>query len=98
MTKVFDYCYHDKATTQCLNDRPIKELCVFGIHGLFATAVQVGGSGCSSVGRAVASNTRGPLFETSHWQNLYSTFIYLFTINCIEKTKINKKRPGIAHL
>ena len=25
-------------------------------------------------------------------------FVYLFIINCIEKTKINKKRPGIAHL
>ena len=28
------------------------------------------GSGCSSVGRAVASNTRGPLFEYNNWQNL----------------------------
>ena len=25
-------------------------------------------------------------------------FFYLFTINCIEKTKINKKRLGMAHL
>ena len=24
-------------------------------------------------------------------------FVYLFTINSIEKTKINKKRPGRAH-
>ena len=24
-------------------------------------------------------------------------FVYLFIINCIEKTKINKKRPGMAH-
>ena len=22
---------------------------------------------------------------------------YLFTVNCIEKAKINKKRPGMAH-
>ena len=28
------------------------------------------GSGCGSVGRAVASNTRGPRFESSHRQNL----------------------------
>ena len=28
------------------------------------------GSGCGSVGRAVASNTRGLRFETSHRQNL----------------------------
>ena len=24
-------------------------------------------------------------------------FVYLFIINCIEKTKINLKRPGMAH-
>ena len=29
------------------------------------------GSGCGSVGRAVASDTRGPRFESSHWLNLY---------------------------
>ena len=52
------------------------------------------GSGCGSVGRAVASNTRGPRFESSH-QQIYIE--HLFTINCIEKTKINKKRPGMAH-
>ena len=51
--------------------------------------------GCGSVGRAVASDTRGPWFESSHWRNLYFT---LFTVNCIEKTKIKKKRPGMAHL
>ena len=28
------------------------------------------GSGCGSVGRVVASNTRGPRFESSHQQNL----------------------------
>ena len=26
------------------------------------------GSGCGSGGRAVASDTRGPRFESSHWQ------------------------------
>ena len=29
------------------------------------------GSGCGSVGRAVASDTRGPRFESSHRQNIY---------------------------
>ena len=49
------------------------------------------GSGCGSVGRAVTSDTRG----SSHWQ----TYIeQLFTVNCIEKTKMKKKRPGMAHL
>ena len=36
---------------------------------------------CGSVGRAVASDTRGPRFESSHWQK----FIYiehLFPVNC----------------
>ena len=51
------------------------------------------GSGCGSVGRAVISDTRGLQFESSHRQNP----INLFTTNCIEKTKINKKRPGMVH-
>ena len=35
------------------------------------------GSGCGSVGRAVASDTRGPRFEYSHRQKfIYWTFIY----------------------
>ena len=51
-------------------------------------------SGCGSVGRVVASDTRGLQFESSHRQN----FIHVFTINCIEKTKLKKKRPGMAHL
>ena len=55
------------------------------------------GSGCGTVGRVVASNTRGLWFECSHWQNLYWIFVYLFTISCIENTKINKKRPRMAH-
>ena len=42
------------------------------------------GSGCDSVGRAVASNTRGPRFESNHQQMLY---LILLTVNCIEKTK-----------
>ena len=49
---------------------------------------------CGSVGKTFASDTRGSWFESSRRQNLYQTF---FTVNCIEKTKIKKKRPGIAH-
>ena len=40
------------------------------------------GSGCGSVGRAVASDTRDPRFESIHRQK----FIYiknLFTVNCV---------------
>ena len=42
------------------------------------------GSGCVSVGRAVASDIRGPWFKSSHRQK----FIYiehLFTVNCVLK-------------
>ena len=49
------------------------------------------GKGCGSVGRAVAFDTRGPRFESSHFIE------HLFTVNCIEKTKIKKKRQGMAH-
>ena len=49
---------------------------------------------CGSVGRAVASYTRGPQFESSHRQkkllNIYSQLY--------RKDKIKKKRPGIVHL
>ena len=44
------------------------------------------GSGCDSVGKAVASDTRGPQFESSHWQK----FIYiehLFTVNYVLKRR-----------
>ena len=44
------------------------------------------GSGCGSVGRAIASDTRGPQFNSSRGR-----------IFCIEKIKIKKKRPGMAH-
>ena len=50
------------------------------------------GSGCGSVGRAVASNTRGPRFESSHRQKklyIYWTFVYCQL--CIEKTKKEKE-------
>ena len=52
------------------------------------------GSGCGSVGRVVAFNSRGPRFDSSHRQNFIQ---HLFIINCMEKTKINKKRLGMAH-
>ena len=47
------------------------------------------GTGCGSVGRVVASDNKGPWFEYSHWQ----TFYYLYTVNCIEQTKVKKKTP-----
>ena len=37
------------------------------------------GSGCGSVGRAVASDTRGPWFESGHRQDFVMN---LFTVKC----------------
>ena len=51
------------------------------------------GSGCASVGRMVASDTRGPRFESSLWQK----FIYiehLFTVNCVLKRRKKRKKRG----
>ena len=36
-------------------------------------------SGCGSVGRAVASDTRGPMIKSSHQQK---KLFQIFTINC----------------
>ena len=52
------------------------------------------GSGCGSVGRAVASDTKDPQFKSRHRQTFTK---HLFTVHCVEKTKIKKKRPGMAH-
>ena len=35
------------------------------------------GSGCGAVGRAVAYDTRGPGFESSHWQLLLNIYLLL---------------------
>ena len=64
------------------------------IHCQVSKKYTFAGSGCGSVGRAVAFDTRGPRFDSSQRQNFIE---HLFIINCIEKMKINKKRPGMAH-
>ena len=47
-------------------------------------------SGCGgSVGRAIASHTRDPRFESSHRQDFIMNIF-------VEKTKIKKKRSGMA--
>ena len=53
------------------------------------------GSGCGAVGRAVAYDTRGPGFESSHRQLLLN--IYLLLTVC-RKDENKEKRPGMAHL
>ena len=45
------------------------------------------------VEQSLGSDTRGLRFESSHWQ-----ILNIFSVNCIETTKINKKRLGMAHL
>ena len=51
------------------------------------------GSDCGSVGRAVASDTRDPVFKSSQWQNF--THKLMLTV---EKSKIKKKETANGHL
>ena len=53
------------------------------------------GSGCGSVGRPVASNTRGPQFESRNWQTFVWNICFLSTV--LKRRKIKKNRPGMAH-
>ena len=48
------------------------------------------GSYCGSVGRVVASNSRGPLFEYSHWQ----TFIFNIYYQLYSKDENKEKEAG----
>ena len=71
----------------------IKAWRVFGKASLksgFKARMNHWGSNCGSVGRVFASDSGGPLLESSHWRVLKEHF---FTDNCIEKTKFKKKRP-----
>ena len=72
---------------EIMNEGPTEE-----ING-YSYSERHPGSGSGSDGRAVASNSEGPLFESSHQKSLY----YLYTINCIEKTKMKGKRQVMAH-
>ena len=49
---------------------------------------------CGSVGRAVASNSRGPWFKI-HWSGKIYIEHLLSTV--LKKRKLRKKRPGMAH-
>ena len=49
------------------------------------------GSDRGSVCRAVASDTRDPRFDSSHWQDF---IMNIFTVNCCGETKIKRKEPG----
>ena len=57
------------------------------------TTIEMLGSCCGSVGRVVTADARGLRFKSSHWQTFISD-IYLFTVNCIEKTKIKDSREA----
>ena len=58
-----------------------------------AVTMIVVGSGGGSFGRVVSSDSRGPQFESSHRQK----FIMNIYCQLYWKTKIKKKRPGMAH-
>ena len=40
----------------------------------------IGHNGCGSVGRVVASNTRGPVFEFTHWKKYMLNICLLTTV------------------
>ena len=67
---------------------------IFSALGYLAKNVRYLGSGCGSVGRVDATNTRGPRFESSHRQK----FIYLLNI-CLLSTvywkEENKEKRGL---
>ena len=76
---------------------PLQQKCLFSSSNGLAAAQQIAvnriylGNGCGAVGRVVASDTRDPRFESSHWQYfLLSTALK----SCIKKTKIKKKGAG----
>ena len=46
---------------------------------------------CGSVGRAVASDTRCPRFESSHRQKIIE---HLITVNCVLKRRNKEKEVG----
>ena len=45
------------------------------------------GSGCGSVGRAVASDTRGLRIESSRQQLFFINFEQLYTVKCVLKRR-----------
>ena len=51
------------------------------------------GSGCGAVGRVVASNTRGPGFESSHRQLLLNIYL-LLTVCRKDKNKEKEAANG----
>ena len=50
------------------------------------------GSGCGYVGRAVASDSRGPRFESSHWQHFILNIYY----QLYRKDEYRGKEAGIG--
>ena len=50
------------------------------------------GSGCGTVGYAVASATRDPRFASQYWQK------FICQLNNIKKTKNKEKEAGIGAL
>ena len=61
------------------DDNTTTTICNSTIHYFKLLALYIGlklGSGCGSVGRAVASNTRGPWFKSSRRQNFIMNIVY----------------------
>ena len=85
---------HPTAYLCCqLKSEPLEGSTYSDISTATSAKVYNRGQWCGSVGRAVASNFRGPRIKSCHQQNLNRTF----TVNCIERTEIIIKRLRKAY-
>ena len=60
---------------------------------MIVKSFQIGGSGCGSVGRAVASNSRGPRFKSRHRKK----FIFNILLSNVLKRRNKEKEAGKVH-
>ena len=77
ISKLFRFLSHERAVPRCSKGMELNKRSVVYELGKKPNL----GSGCDSVGRAVASDTRGPWFEFSHQQK----FIIILNI-CLLST------------
>ena len=79
---------HRNGQTSCLTGDIVDQMIAFAVISKFGLITEHGfsvGSGCGSVGRPVASDTRDTWFESGRRQ-------ILSTINCIYKTVLKRRK------
>ena len=82
-------------TSPDITSPEVSGTCSINFWNACKISIKMCGRCCRSFGRAVDSKSRGVYGSNP----VLSKILYwTFTLTCIEKTKIKKKRPGIAHL